>query len=317
MPVNLYRYAELLGLSIALEVSAYPKIGNVHRYRWFFDTLYEDFLATASISVHSLYRGVLRGYRGRLSEARMIFGDIVFHMVRDSIKLSGGGNTCLGSSLLLSILSIAIGAIARRGPINIDSLGSIARDIVKSYGKPLDTVYMYRAVRIARPSYIRKDDITGDLPNVWDARYRGKIIENGITPWIILEHSSKNDIVAKEVVDGFQRSRELSEHLYTRLRIHNDWNRAVVETYLYQLSRELDTLVIRKKGVKIAERVMEIAGDLYSLCIDGWDRCLEKLYMVDDEFHKESINPGSTADIIVSSIAFYLIRRGRNIFRSI
>ncbi len=315
MPVNLYRYAELLGLSIALEVSAYPKIGNVHRYRWFFDTLYEDFLIASSISIHHLYIGVVRGYRDRLGEMKKVFGDIVFNIVRDSIDISGGGNTCLGSSLLLSPIAIAIGSIVRKGSIDVDIIGYRARDIVKNFGKPLDTIYIYRAIRVARPSYIRAEDDTRELPNVWDNRYREKIVKQNIAPWTVLEYSSRNDIVAREVVEGFPRSLELSKHIDKRLEIHNDWNRAVVETYLYQLSRELDTLIIRKKGIEIAEKVMNIANEMYNICIDRWSQCLEKLYRIDEEFHRDGVNPGSTADIIVSSIAFYILRKMRKILR--
>jgi len=312
---TLYRYAELLGLSLALEVSAYPKIGNVHRYRWFFDTLYEDFLVASSTSIHHLYIGIVRGYRDRLREIKKVFGDIVFNIVRDSIDISGGGNTCLGSSLLLSPIAIAIGSMVREGSIDIDMVGYRARDIVKNFGKPLDTVYIYRAIRIAKPSYIRAEDSTGELPNVWDNRYRRKIIEQSIAPWTILEYSSRNDIVAREIVEGFPRSLELSKHIDKRLETHNDWNRAIVETYLYQLSRELDTLIIRKKGLEIAEKVMNIAKELYNICIDRWSQCLEKLYRIDEELHRNGINPGSTADIIVSSIALYILRKRRRILR--
>ncbi|MEM1541685.1 MAG: triphosphoribosyl-dephospho-CoA synthase [Ignisphaera sp.] len=315
---NIIKYAEKLALGIALEASAFPKPGNVHRLRDFDDTIYEDFIATAIESVYPLYRGIRRGYRyGRsLDRLRIIYGDIILDMVGISKVISGGGNTCLGTALLLSPLSVALGRnLILYGEINIDDLLSDACACFKKYSTVLDAIYFYRAIRIARPSYIKKSDVTGEFPSVWSKKYRQELIEKNLRLWNLIEYSSSYDIVAREIVECYPRSYTLSKYILARLKNHGIWNRAIVETYLYQLSSELDTLVVRKNGYEVAQRVKEEAKEVMKLCKESWTRCLEKLKAFDDKLASARVNPGSTADIVAVAISIYSLYKNQSLFR--
>ncbi|MEM0370985.1 MAG: triphosphoribosyl-dephospho-CoA synthase [Ignisphaera sp.] len=315
---SLIRYAEKLALGIALEVSAFPKPGNVHRLRDFDDTIYEDFIATAIESVYPLYRGIRRGYRyGRsLDRLRIVYGDVILDMVKTSKIISGGGNTCLGTALLLSPLSIALGRnLMLYGEIKIDNILIDACACFKKYSTVLDAIYFYRAIRIARPSYIKKSDVTGEFPSVWSKRYRQELIEKNLRLWSIIEYSSSYDIVAREIVECYPRAYTLSNYIFDRLKNHGVWNRAVVETYLYQLSRELDTLIVRKNGYEVAQRVKEEAKETLKLCEESWANCLEKLKVFDDELASARVNPGSTADIVAVAISIYSLYKSQSLFR--
>ncbi|MEM4513132.1 MAG: triphosphoribosyl-dephospho-CoA synthase [Ignisphaera sp.] len=313
-------YAEKLALGLALEVSAFPKPGNVHRLRNFEDIIYEDFIVAAMLAIEPLYRGIKRGYKydNNLNKLNVIYGDIVYETVKLSMTVSGGGNTCLGSTLLLSPLSVALGkAIASvyETNLSIEYILKDACDLFREYSTVLDAVYFYRAVRATNPSYIRKSDITGDFPNVWSKRYKLELIERRLRLWDIIEYSSNYDIVAKEIIDCYSRSYTLSRYILSRLKHHGVWNRAVVEAYLYQLSKELDTLIVRKNGIEVAQKVKEKAEVILRLCEKSWGECFEKLRMFDEELASLKVNPGSTADIVAVAISIYSLFTKKDLLR--
>ena len=266
------RYAERLALGIALEASAFPKPGNVHRLRNFSDTIYEDFIVAAIISVEPLYRGIRRGYRlyNTSENFKVLCGDMVYSMVSISMSISGGGNTCLGSSLMLAPISVALGyRLAKGDSPRAELVLSTACELLKRISTAVDTIYFYRAIRRTSPSYVRKADVVGEWPNVWSKSYRREIVEKNVRLWDVLVFSSSFDIVARDIVEGYPRVYGLSRYLGERLATHNSWNRAVVEAYLYQLSKDIDTLVVRKKGYETALYVKERAEGLLELCTNS------------------------------------------------
>lgn len=310
--------AHLIASAILLEVAAYPKPGNVHRTRDFSDTRFEDFLITGVVGHHYISKAVARGCRiardGK--RIRVLVGDLVEGIMRDYKRVSGGGNTCLGSSLLLLPIAVASGYIlCSNEPVNIQAICSTSAKILQQYSTVSDSIHFYNAVRIARPSYIRRGDSVVDPPNVWDEDYRTKLRRGGYTLWHILLHSSKWDMVSHEIVNGYPRSQTNVVFLRDRLSKHGDWNRAVVETYLFQLSRELDTLVVRKHGVAVARMVMEKAAELLEMCQRDFGACKNSLNDFDRELGDLGVNPGSTADIIVSTIALHAVDKGFEIIR--
>lgn len=315
---NLIDYVERLVLGIALEASAFPKPGNIHRLRDFDDTIYEDFIVTAITAIKPLYKGVRRGYRyhDMLDILKNIFGDIIYDIVLLSKYTSGGGNTCLGTSIMLSPISIGLGCeLALSNSINIERiLLSSCRNLEK-YSTILDAINLYRAIRAASPSYIKKTDNTHNFPNIWSRDFKKEIIKADITLWKILSYSSSFDIVARDVIECYPRTYNISLYIDKRLNTHGIWNRAIVEAYLYQLSKEIDTLVIRKNGYEVAQEVKERAKEFLKICEDSWTFCVNSLKDFDLELASRKINPGSTADIVATAISIYSLSRWRSILR--
>lgn len=317
--LKLLEYAERLALGIVLEVSAFPKPGNVHRLQDFIDTIYEDFLITSIISIEPLHKGINRGYRYRdkLVRLKVVYGDIIYSLVSKSLHTSGGGNTCLGTSMMLTPIAVALGYdIASYGDLLVERTIKLSCKYLEQYSKPLDTVYLYRAIRVAAPSYIRKTDNTDHFPNVWSRSYRKEIILKNVTLWDVLRYSSSFDIIARDIVECYPRAHELSKYIFKRLSTHNMWNRAVVEAYLYQLSKEPDTLVVRKNGIDTALEVQKAAGKLLKICEDSWHNCIDELRRFDHSLASKGINPGSSADIVATAISIYSLTKWTNILRS-
>ncbi len=306
-------YSDLLALSIALEVSVYPKPGNVHRYADYPDLLFEDFLAGAIATHKWLYRAVKRGYTGDYS--RYTVGDIIYYGLRDSMRLTGRGNTCLGTLLLLAPLALAIGSLVRDGKETRSStLASTATGILREHSTVDDSIMFYRAVRLASPSYIRSDDDVGEYPNVWDSDYIDRLRRANARLWDILVHSSRRDIVSSEIVGSYTRSIATSSAIDEFFRETGDWNEAVVRAYIMLLADNIDTMVLRKHGAGDAYYLKMRAMEIKELMLKSRREWVEELWKLDKELHGKRINPGSLADILASSIALYLLEKRENVF---
>lgn len=308
-------YIILLSSGIGLEASAYPKPGNVHRLVDHRDIWFEDFIVTGNVFTYWLYRGATRGYLRQYSKYTV--GDLIYHIVTDSMMITGGGNTCLGSSLLLTPLSLSIGETLSEGrSININDLAIKASNIIKTYSTVYDTIMFYKAVRKASPSYIRASDETHGYPNVWSSNYKKEILEKNIRLWMVLGYSSKIDIIANEVINHYKVSRDAMIFLNDRMVHHRVWNRAVIETYLYLLSRIKDTVIIRKYGMDIAEKVMEYAGYVLDRVINADREWINIVIDFDKELQEKNLNPGSIADLTALSISLYFLWKKRKILRT-
>ncbi len=304
----------LLSSGIGLEVSAYPKPGNVHRLVDHEDTWFEDFIITSNVFTYWLYRGAVRGYYKRYN--RYTIGDLVYHIVKDSMLITGGGNTCLGSSLLLTPLSLSIGELlSERNEIDINDLVRMACSIVEKYSTVYDTIMFYKAIRKASPSYIKVTDETHYYPNVWSPSYQEEILRGNISLWRILKYSSRTDIVAGEVVNCYKASIDAMKFLSNRLAYHRAWNRAIVETYLYLLSKTRDTVITRKYGLDLAENVMELAKYILDKVIVAGKEWINIVMDFDRKLQSMNFNPGSIADLTASAISLYSLWRKRSILR--
>ena len=304
----------LLSSGIGLEVSAYPKPGNVHRLIDHEDTWFEDFIITSNVFTYWLYRGAVRGYYKRYN--RYTIGDLIYGIVADSMLMTGGGNTCLGSSLLLTPLSLSIGELfSEKKQVDINDLVRKACSIVEKHSTVHDTIMFYKAIRKASPSYIKETDETHGYPNVWSPSYQEEILRGNISLWRILKYSSRNDIVANEVVNCYKASMDAMKFLSNRLDYHRAWNRAIVETYLYLLSKIKDTVIIRKYGMDWVENVMEFAGYILDKVIVAGKEWMDIVMDFDRKLQSMNCNPGSIADLTASAISLYSLWRKRSILR--
>ncbi|MBC8497871.1 triphosphoribosyl-dephospho-CoA synthase, partial [Candidatus Bathyarchaeota archaeon] len=104
-------------LAALLEVSAYPKPGNVHRTRDLPDTRYEHFLAGSVALGEAMGRLAVRGYEVEDGVRRwneIGLGGLILEAVTDSLAWQGGGNVNLGVVLLFAPIAAAAGSTLRR-----------------------------------------------------------------------------------------------------------------------------------------------------------------------------------------------------------
>jgi len=303
MPLISRFYPLVFPLAISLEVIAYPKPGNVHRYSDLQELRLVDFLVTSSVTTPCFYRGFKRGIYGWHS---VVFGDLVYCGVKNMVKFAGT-NTSLGSITLLAPLSVKLGKCFSDKQVDLECVTDI-RDLLK-FTSVKDTIYFYRAVRLAKPSLPRLQGKEMDLVDVYARDYARQIKEKGLRLVDVLQYSRRIEVVHDELMENYRRSREALSILKSMLERSRDWNESVIVAHLYLLSTYLDTLVIRRWGLKKAIYILDRARELYREALMGGEKWLSMLDEFDRELRASKINPGSTADLLCSTIALYLIER--------
>jgi len=293
-------YPLVFPLAMLLEVVV-PKPGSVHRYGDLPDLRLTDFVVTSTASVPCFERGFKRGLRGWSS---VVFGDLIYCCVKNMVSLTGV-NTSLGSITLLAPLAVSAGRCLREGRVSLDCVTGIT-DLIEAAGVK-DTLYFYRAVRLAKPS-LPKLEACGRLVDVYARNYAKQIKERKLKLVEVLEYSKSVELVHRELLDNYKRSRNALAVLENTLEEKRDWVESAVIAHLYLLSSDVDTLVARKWGWERAVYVKERAREIYEEALKGGD-WWSKFWDFDRELRASRINPGSTADLLCSTIALYLLKR--------
>ena len=87
MPTRHDEIAAALELALLLEVSAYPKPGNVHRTRDFENTRFEHFLASAVALGPHFRLAALRG--SKIADGSILSGELMIGERQAAVKLHG------------------------------------------------------------------------------------------------------------------------------------------------------------------------------------------------------------------------------------
>lgn len=301
-------------LAALLEVSAYPKPGNVHRIRDFPDTRYEHFLA-GSVALGPAMRGLaVRGFdaaEGRIGWEDVEVGRLALMAVKDSLAWQGGGNVNLGVALLFSPLAAAGGAAIHdsRG-IEAAKLRDRLGEIVR-HTTPDDAIHVYEAIRLAMTP--RTLGEAGEL-DVRDDASLERIREEGLTLLDVFHRCAGRDSICDEWISDFKITFEVGHpHLKRALGESGDVNSSVLDTFLSILARQPDSLIARKAGSERAAEVSERAGLILDEGGSSSERGLEMLWELDGELQGAGgeLNPGTTADLTAASIFVALLEGWR------
>jgi len=300
--------AVALQLALLLEASAHPKPGNVHRTRDFEYTTFEHFLASAAALGPHFRLAALSGRRiagGWTHGAKLGIGERMMRAVETCSKWQHGGNTSLGTILLLTPIAYAAGMVAPRSALKAQEIRRNLGKVVKRTTSA-DAVNTYRAISRASPGGMRK---VPEL-DVNDEKSIMKIQERDIPLFQIFRISSEYDTVSREWVTNFHVTFDIGlPSLIKEIRATGDINAAVVDTYLEILSRIPDTLVARKQGMNTAKklsyrakRVLKAGG----MKTAGGRKAVKQ---IDEALQKPGhlLNPGTTADLTASALSVLLL----------
>ena len=292
-------------LASLLEVSSYPKPGNIHRTRDSDDTQYEHFLsgsvATAPV-IRSLASRAFLVDDGRYDEISI--GKAVFDAVKEMMKWQHGGNVQLGIILLHVPLAAAAGAVYSESRVEVDLLRNKTGEIIEKT-RPTDAVKIYEAIGFAM-----KKRVLGEVEemDISDSSSVEKIIQEKKTPPDIFKLCSDRDNICKEWITNFEITfNQGYPYLKRLLSEGKKVNEATIKTFLYILSKHLDSLILRKSGRKVAEKVSMRANEL--LEISDKDIFNKNLLEMDRKLWegKGLMNPGTTADLVSASIFVLLL----------
>ena len=216
-------------LAMMLEVTAFPKPGNVDRCHDYPETRLEHFLASTILARPALEEAN-RG-QGRI-------GEIIKHAVRDT-NCHAGGNTHFGAFLLL------IPLIYGRG------ISGAMQAIAKTDSS--DAVAFYKAFAMTAVRMNEKDDLDVNDPHTLTL-----IRDRDMSLLDIMQHSAPNDMVAREWVTGFPLSRRGAD----LLKELGPGRKSIVGMFLTLLASEPDTFIVKKHGIEIARETMMRARDV-------------------------------------------------------
>lgn len=269
---------------MVLEVSATPKPGNIDRDHNYADTRFEHFLASA-VGVYPILEKASRSGSGT--------GSLIREAVAESGKWQKGGNTHFGAFILLIPLVMAAGRCSNR-----TCLKAQVQNVVKETTVD-DAVEFYRAFSEAGVKVKPVNEL--DLA---DAASIEKIKAQGLTLYNMMEISAGYDMIAEEWTNGFKRTFECAASIRSKIKRHGI-NDAVVLTFMEILSRNKDTFIQTKFDSKKAEEVSRRAEKIIrvnGMDNTGMDDIRDELKSFDEELLKEGVNPGSTADLIISGL---------------
>lgn len=323
------RVMAAMQLASILEVSGYPKPGNVHRTADFPDTRYEHFLAGSIALGPAAKKAALRGAmvaKGEIQPSDIGVGECIKEAVEDVRRSHAGGNTHLGTIFLLIPLAAAAGkTLAEGGKIDSTRLRKNFTLVMKSTTS-VDSIHTYDAIEtiLERGGVSWLGRVGASVPDLSVSGARDRLSKEDISLYDWMKISSRWDSIAKELTSGMRISFGIGYRtLKKTLEEHGDINVAIVHTFLKILSEIPDTLVARKVGLRTSPNVAKavrigirrtkwISGAAKSILAAGGlttKKGREALYDLDRKLHSAhgELNPGTTADLTAASLAIGIL----------
>lgn len=280
-------------LACILEVSA-QKPGNVNRLHNFADTKFEHFLSSGVAIGTPVYKAAERGYsagKGNIDPGDIGVGELIKEAVFRSSQWHHGRNTNLGISILLIPLGASAGMAIAEGSDLQENVDMILKATTYQ-----DTLELYEAIRHANPGGLGASEHL-DVNNENSGR---KIEEGDINIYKVMG-DTKDDSIARELVTSYDVSFNVGCPAIMDA-YSDDVSAAVVHAFLTILSKIPDTLIARKNGMAVSQRVSEDARAVLegNMDIETFDDGLRG--------RDNRLNPGTTADLITSSLMVALLR---------
>jgi triphosphoribosyl-dephospho-CoA synthase len=297
--------SKCLELAILFEVSA-DKPGNVNLITGFESTRYEHFLASAVAAAPYFELAAKRGVavlEGEIGIDDVGLGRIIKDCVADIDAWQRGGNTLLGTVILLSPIAVAAGMSNTKEECIFESskLRKNVKLVVEST-TPEDAVSVYEAIKIANPSGLGKaPELDVNDPDSVD-----RIVKENVSLFQVFKIAAEYDMVCSEWVHNYPITFDFAyPWLMGQFRKTKDLNVAVIHTFLNVLAEYPDTFIARKIGIGKAREVSSMAKEVLKLGGLETGRGRESLREFDLTLRKSSnlLNPGTTADIIAAALA--------------
>ncbi|MCL2141635.1 MAG: triphosphoribosyl-dephospho-CoA synthase [Methanimicrococcus sp.] len=338
---NEEKIAMFAATAMSLEVSSYPKPGNVHRLKDFKETTFEHFLISA-LSAISVF------LKAPHSDSKTNdFGSLFYEAVLKSQCFQSGGNTHFGTLILLLPLSMAAGLVFNdeKGNSSEKTAKKViekAADICKKTTVE-DAIGFYKAFEMSNVSVQKIGNGRSENKTIF-ANSKSSNLTNSKTLdstnskafdltnsnaveniqslktslFDLMKRGAQRDMIAKEWVTGFEKSALFSKKLIENKRFFEKnpkkcygsfINSAVVYTFMEFLAEFEDTFIMTKFNQKKASKIRMKASKIIKK--DNGKRNLikmiPKIQQLDRKMQKDKINPGSLADIAAAGIFISLL----------
>ncbi|AMK15602.1 triphosphoribosyl-dephospho-CoA synthase [Methanobrevibacter olleyae] len=294
--------AKLAQIASVLEVSGWPKPGNVHRTRNYDDMVFEDFIISGVVIGNTVEELANQSREiDDLSNAEL--GKYILQAVNETDKWIAN-NTNLG--IMMMCIPIASAAAISN---NFDEIQENVGHLMKSTTVE-DAVNLYDAINVADAGGMGNHEEF----DVMSEKAKDELRTNNQTMFDVLEISASWDRLANELTNRMPVCFDIGYPTFSNfLRTCEDVdviNKATVLTFITILSQIPDTLISRKYGDEIAESVSKKADEVLKFKDDG--SFVEKLLEFDDYLYENNYNPGTTADLTATSIFISYLEMGFN-----
>lgn len=314
-------------LAAALEVSATPKPGNVHRTADYAQTRFEHFLAGAIALGPAIREASLQGIRAVSNEIKYSeigIGRCLKIAILNIKSWHSGGNTHLGSVMLFIPLAAAASAVKTRdGKITVDNLRKEVIKVIESTTCE-DALNFYQIVSSLNLGWLGKTESNG-FPDISSKKTSIKIKQDNTTFYDLMVYSSKWDGIASELTSGLNTAFTIGYPAFIKtFEKTKDINIATVNTFLKILSEVPDTFIARKIGSEITNDASEAVNIGLSISLNISEKAKQILDQnqgmltlegrisianFDKELRRSNgtLNPGTTADITAASLMIALL----------
>ncbi|MCG7945472.1 MAG: triphosphoribosyl-dephospho-CoA synthase [Candidatus Thiodiazotropha taylori] len=251
------------------------KPGNVHRYADGHRMTLEDFTKSADVSA------------APLTALELGLGERIFRAV-EATRNSVGCNTNLGILMLCAPLVEAM-LLTTDQPSGLrDRLCKVLNQATRD-----DLQWLFRAIRLAAPGGLgesEKHDVNGQP--------EGDLLE-------VMDHAADRDMIARQYATGYA---DLFEFALPRLqRYEQQWQSrewVISGLFMSLLARYPDSHIQRKHGLYKATVVTLHTAKLEEELSrsNNPEHFHLRLLQADHEFKRKGINPGTTADLTVTTL---------------
>ncbi len=288
------------GIACVLEVTT-EKPGNVTPTHDFSDTKFENFIFGGLIIGNIVEKAFIDGYK-----EKFIPGKRIYEFVRES-KIYNKTNTHFGIALLFIPLATAYGMMLKNNKSHKENFEKNLKNAIAHVMKKTDVddvIYFHKAILLcnARVPNIEDNFDKFDKLDILSKNFIKTAKKENLTLYRLMEISAGKDLIAKELTTKMNISFKYFSQLCVHERIFRD---NVLFLFLSILSEFPDTLITKKYGVEISEKVSKMAADVF-----GGKLTLKKF---SDYMHINNINPGSTADITANVVFLYLLKKFINL----
>jgi triphosphoribosyl-dephospho-CoA synthase len=258
-------------LACLLEAAA-PKVGNVHRGADFEDLTFTDF-AVSAVAI------------GPAMEEAVALG--VGRAVVDAIKATRAvvaTNTNLGMALLFAPLA----AVPRAERLTWVNVSHVLKNMTED-----DSRLVYEAIRLAQP---------GGLGNVESMDVAG---EPPASLLIAMQAAANRDQIAEQYLTNFSLVLDrLLPWLIAARQKGCSLTDAIVHTHLTSIAHFGDSLIARKCGQDVSQKVAAMASRVWEAGEPGDEAYYAALadfdFWLRSDGHRR--NPGATADLIAAAL---------------
>lgn len=256
-------------IACILEVTA-RKAGNVHREKDFADTHFLDFLLSAAA-----LGPVLEQAPGRP------VGQSILECIRATRRLVES-NTNLGIVLLLAPLAAA--------PVTVPLAQGIGA-VLKALSIE-DARMTYEAMRLARPGGM------GEVAEQDLAKEPTQSLRE------VMSIAAPRDLIARQYVTDFAAVLEDGAPVLRQAWQEMDWEAAIQKTHLHFLAQYPDSLIVRKRGLAVAQEAGRRARQVLATGFPHAQRGRDAFVLLDAWLREggNARNPGTSADLVTACL---------------